>query len=249
MNEGSESTLDRRIFVKVENLKIAQQLLQPDLPKAPRLSKYWQRNDKQPMKLYSYTVTHDTGFAPNPFWGCCTLANCKPKIRRTAEVGDCIVGLSPKSRGNRVVFVMEVDEILDYASYFRDPRFSVKIPDYSRGEVIWKAGDNIYKPLPNGNFQQLCSMHSHGDQENAKTKARDLGGVNVLIARQFHYFGASGPELPQCLEDLKVGRGHKNKFSRKTIDDFREFISSHPQGVSAPPTQWPANDVSWEQTT
>ncbi|MDX9745960.1 MAG: hypothetical protein WCX84_09130 [Syntrophales bacterium] len=195
------------------------------------------------MKLYSYIVTHDTGFAPNPFWGCCTLANCKPAIRRTAKVGDYIVGLSPKARGNRVIFAMEVDEILDYASYFRDPRFSSKIPDYSRGKVVWKAGDNIYKPLPDGNFQQLRSMHSHEDQ------GRDLRGVNVLIARRFHYFGASSPELPPCLEDLKVGRGHKNKFSSKTIEDFRKFISSYPQGVSAPPTQWPANDVSWKQTT
>lgn len=120
---------------------------------------------------------------------------------------------------------------------------------YSRNEVVWKAGDNIYKPLPDGNFQQLPSMHSHGVQENIETKVHDLGGINVLVSRRFHYFGASGPELPPYLKDLKVGRGHKNKFFRKTIDDFREFISSYPQGVSAPPTQWPANDVSWKQTT
>ena len=61
------------------------------------------------MKLYSYIVTHDTGFSPNPFWGSCTLANCKPGIRRTAEVGDWIVGLSRKVRGNRIVFAMNVE--------------------------------------------------------------------------------------------------------------------------------------------
>ena len=199
------------------------------------------------MKLYSYIVTHDTGFSPNPFWGCCTLADCKPAIRRTAEVGDWIVGLSPKSRGNRVVFAMEVDEILDYASYFRDRRFAGKIPDYSRGEVVWKAGDNIYRPLPNGEFQQLRSMHSHGDEENPETKAHDLGGVNVLVAKKFHYLGASGPELPPHLEELKVGRAHKNRFSQKAIRDFLEFISSYPQGVSAPPRKWPSSDMSWKQ--
>lgn len=199
------------------------------------------------MKLYSYIVTHDTGFSPNPFWGCCTLADCKPAIRRTAEIADWIVGLSPKASGNRIVFAMEVDEILDYASYHSDGRFANKIPDYNSGEVVWKAGDNIYKPLPNGEFQQLRSMHSHRDKENPETKARDLGGVNVLVARRFHYFGSSAPELPPCLEELKVRRGHKNRFSRKTVGDFLEFISSYPQGVSAPPTKWPGGDMSWKQ--
>jgi len=199
------------------------------------------------MKLYSYIVTHDTGFSPNPFWGCCTLADCKPAIRRTAEVGDWIVGLSPRASGNRVVFSMEVDEILDYASYHSDARFANKIPDYRRGGVVWKAGGNIYKPLPNGDFQQLRSMHSHGDEENPETKAHDLGGVNVLVARRFHYFGGSGPELPPHLEELRVGRAHKNRFSQDTIADFLEFISSYPEGVNAPPTKWPSNDVSWKQ--
>ena len=143
---------------------------------------------------------------------------------------------------------MEVDEILDYASYHRDGRFASKIPDYSRGEVVWKAGDNIYRPLPNGGFQQLRSMHSHGAEENPETKAHDLGGVNVLVARRFHYFGGSGPELPLYLEELTVGRAHKNRFSRETIDGFLEFISSYPQGVSAPPTKWPGSDMSWKQT-
>lgn len=63
-----------------------------------------------PARLYSYTITHDTGFAPNPFWGWCTLATCKPQIRRTAQVGDWIAGLSPKATGNRLVYAMQVSE-------------------------------------------------------------------------------------------------------------------------------------------
>ena len=142
---------------------------------------------------------------------------------------------------------MEVDEILDYASYYSDGRFANKIPDYSRGEVVWKAGDNIYRPLPNNDFLQLRSMHSNGDKENFKMKARDLRGENVLIARKFRYFGGSGPELPPYLEELKVGRGYKNRFSQKTISDFLEFISPYPHGINAPPTDWPTGDSSWQQ--
>ena len=29
------------------------------------------------MRLFAYKMTHDTGFAPNPFWGYLTLATCK----------------------------------------------------------------------------------------------------------------------------------------------------------------------------
>jgi hypothetical protein len=32
-------------------------------------------------KAYIYALTHDTGFAPNPFYHTCTLACCKVKIR------------------------------------------------------------------------------------------------------------------------------------------------------------------------
>jgi hypothetical protein len=199
------------------------------------------------MKLFSYIVKHDTGFSPNPFWGRCTLADCKPAIRRTAQVGDWIVGLTPKHSGNRVVFAMEVDEILGYASYYHDPRFAKKIPDYTKGKVIYKTGDNIYKPLPNGGFQQLRSMHSYEEKENPETKVHDLRGANVLVGTRFHYFGASGPDLPARLNELKVGRAHKNRFSRETISDFLEFISLYPIGVNASPTNWPDSDNSWQQ--
>lgn len=199
------------------------------------------------MKLYSYIITEDTGFSPNPFWGCCTLADCKPEIRRNAKVGDWIVGLSTKAKGNRVVFAMKVDEILDYEHYYSDQRYAQKIPRFANGKVIHKCGDNIYKPLPHGEFQQLQSMHSEGERENPNTKAHDLGGRNVLIAKQFHYFGASGPELPKYLEELKVGRAHKSQFRSETITLFLEFINSYPQGVNAPPTKWPVDDNSWRQ--
>ena len=44
------------------------------------------------MVIHTYVVQHDKGFAPNPFWGICTLACCKPRIRAKASVGDIILG-------------------------------------------------------------------------------------------------------------------------------------------------------------
>ncbi len=47
-------------------------------------------------RLFSYTIPID-GAAPNPFHGMCSLAICKPAIRRTASSGDWIVGLGPRN--------------------------------------------------------------------------------------------------------------------------------------------------------
>lgn len=206
------------------------------------------RAEDRTMKLYSYVVTHDTGFSPNPFWGYCTLADCKPKIRKTADVGDWIIGLSPrdKGRGNKVIFAMLVDEILPYEQYYRDERFARKIPDYSKGPVVCKCGDNIYEPLPNGDFRQLPSTHSNGPAENPKTKADDLGGANVLIAEVFHYFGQRAISLPEGLEELKVGRGHKCRFSPEVIRTFLKFFGRRKAGVIARPTRWAKHDDSWK---
>src|SRR5712671_5339411 len=49
------------------------------------------------MRLYSYVVARDFGFAPNPFFGVCTLATCKPDIRKGLM---SMIGLSaPAARG------------------------------------------------------------------------------------------------------------------------------------------------------
>jgi hypothetical protein len=106
-------------------------------------------------RLYSYVVTHDTGFAPNPFFGYCTLACCKPAIRRSAQVGDWVVGLTPKSRGNRVVYFMRIDETKDsFAAYWMDRRFARKKPRYDK-TIAMKCGDNIYEPKSDGTYRQL----------------------------------------------------------------------------------------------
>lgn len=49
------------------------------------------------MVLYSYVITRDYGFAPNPFWNVCSLATCKPQIRQHASVGDWIAGFGGKN--------------------------------------------------------------------------------------------------------------------------------------------------------
>ncbi|MFQ5564594.1 MAG: hypothetical protein ACE5FO_13620, partial [Parvularculaceae bacterium] len=82
------------------------------------------------MRLYLYVIEHDKGFAPNPFFGACTLAACKPQIRETAVIGDIIAGFGSKPSGlfGRVTYWMRVEEILTFDTYWTDPRFRLKRP-------------------------------------------------------------------------------------------------------------------------
>lgn len=79
-------------------------------------------------KVFSYIVARDYGFAPNPFYGVLTLATCKPVIRKTASIGDFIIGCSNKALGNKLIYMAKVSEILTFDQYWNDPRFAKKKP-------------------------------------------------------------------------------------------------------------------------
>ena len=154
------------------------------------------------------------------------------------------MGLSPKIDNNRIIYAMRVDEILPYERYYQDSRFRKKIPDFSGGIVVFECGDNIYRPLSNGSFQQLQSMHSNETSENPKNKIHDLGGKNVLISETFYYFGSKALELPDEFSELIVDRAHKCRFSQELASAFVGFISNQRAGVHALPTRWPSDDDS-----
>jgi hypothetical protein len=200
------------------------------------------------MKLYSYIVKHDTGFAPNPFYGYCTLACCKPTIRRTAEKGDWIVGLTPKNTGNEVVYLMRVDDVVEsFSDYWDDPRFRAKKPSQT-GELRKKCGDNIYEPYGTG-YRQLPSIHSEGDFEHNGNKTHDLSGRRILVSETFAYFGSKPKPLPEELRPLIVGRGHRSRFLNETKAAFIRFAGTVGFGVHAAPQQWRDGDDSWTRGT
>ena len=187
------------------------------------------------MTLYSYIVRYDHGFAPNPFHGVCTLACCKPVTRRVANVGDYIVGLTPKHPilPYRVVYAMQVSETMSFEDYWRDPRFLVKRPNVKTGgeEAV---GDNIYHPgAASGSWIQERSHHTEKDI------AGDTKTDRVLIGMEFTYWGGSGPPLPYDLKDyLIVGRNHRPNRSPEVIDAFVEWFNAQERGRLGMPANW-----------
>src|SRR5678816_873168 len=63
------------------------------LPRSDRMVPQSHQGAFMKDRIYRYIVRVDSGAAPNPFGGWCSLAICKPAIRRTAQRGDWIIGL------------------------------------------------------------------------------------------------------------------------------------------------------------
>jgi hypothetical protein len=201
------------------------------------------------MRLHSYVVARDYGFAPNPFFGVCTLATCKPRIRSTAQIGDWVLGTGSKSRNRekRVVYAMRVTEAMTFNDYWNDSRFQQKKPNLC-GSKKQAFGDNIYFKNPRtGKWHQENSHHSRADgTANRANVVNDTQTDQVLVSTDFTYWGGSGPELPKKFLNygpdrvsICVGRNHKNNFPLGLVRDFVAWIHSlHEQGYCGEPLDW-----------
>ena len=199
------------------------------------------------VRLFSYVVARDYGFAPNPFFGVCTLATCKPGIRRHASVGDWIIGTGSKTKGRHrhLVYAMRVTEAMTFNEYWEDERFQRKKPNL-RGSLKQAFGDNIYLRDNEGQWQQLNSHHSYGDgAPNPHNVRNDTQVDSVLLGTEYAYWGGSGPEIPQEFcdydgLDICAGRGHKCRFSAALVSDFLAwFRSLDENGYLSTPLDWP----------
>lgn len=196
-------------------------------------------------KLYSYVVARDYGFAPNPFFGFCTLATCKPQIRQKAAVGDWIVGTGSKKhdgRGAHIVYAIRVSETLSFNEYWQDPRFQPKRPDM-HASIRNAFGDNIYnRNGVTGEWIQVDSHHSCQDgTPNPKNIRHDTSVDRILVSDDFIYWGGSGPRIPVSFSDdiCKGGQGHRCRFP---VDLVRRCIAwlrgRNEKGYRGAPLDW-----------
>lgn len=198
------------------------------------------------VRLYSYVVARDYGFAPNPFFGTCSLATCKPEIRRCAQVGDWIVGTGSTKNDarNRVVYVMQVTATMRFDDYWLDADFRRKRPNL-RGSKKQAYGDNIYHRNHRGVWQQENSHHSYASgQPNLQNAQHDTRVDRLLISQDFAYWGGSGPMIPprfsrNAHSDIRALRGHRSIFPTALVADFvRWFRGLNEAGYQGPPLDW-----------
>jgi hypothetical protein len=204
------------------------------------------------MKLLTYIVARDFGFAPNPFYGYCTLATCKPQIRSSASIGDWVVGTGAKGGYNLVgylIYAMKVDEVMDFDSYWNDHRFLSKRPVIN-GSLKQLYGDNIYHQL-DGQWIQADSHHSlDNGQPNTNNINRDTRVNRLLISRKFVYYGNAAPLIPEDFrsyqptdEDLCCPRqGHRVR-SHEFATAFESWLDNRCEwGVQGMPLEFNAHN-------
>lgn len=184
-------------------------------------------------RLCVYVVTHDTGFAPNPFGGYCTLAACTPNRQgvRLAR-GDWLVGHSGVRRGRRLVYAMEVTEVLGFDAYYRDARFAAKHPRFDR---TWKeaCGDNIYH-RESGRW----TMDANPFHPPSEYLDKDTRHPSVFVAERFFYFGENAPPIPEEFEWVRrTGRGCRCNDAPEVVKSFIRWIEAEfTPGVHGDPT-------------
>jgi hypothetical protein len=201
------------------------------------------------MRLHSYVVARDFGFAPNPFYGVCTLATCKPGIRSVAEIGDWVMGTGSKTRGREkhIVYVMRVTGVMTFEQYWADARFERKKPNL-RGSKKQAFGDNIYRRCTGaGQWCQVNSHHSLNDgSPNPLNITADTATNRIRFSSDFVYWGGSGPQLPEQFlrygprhDSVCAGYGHKNRFPSEIVEELIAWIRSlNETGYCGEPLDW-----------
>ena len=191
------------------------------------------------MKCYSYKMDHDFGFAPNPFWGVMTLATCKGSIRSSSnlEIGDWVIYIG------HLIFAMKVEKIITFDEYWNNPDFQCKKPVFN-GSVMQMYGDNVYHTNPQTKevIQERCAHTVEGkNPKDTGQYRRDIRGKNVLISRNFYYFGANAPELPDEFKHMAstVRNMECNHVDEETVKKFADWLQSNYKiGIHGDPINW-----------
>lgn len=196
------------------------------------------------MDLYSYVITRDFGFAPNPFHGICSLATCKPQIRQHAHEGDWIAGFGSADTTikHKLVFLMQIDESCTFDEYWNDPRFIVKKPRFDRN-YQYCYGDNIYHHIGD-EWMQENSHHSYENGINKSNLVHDTRIDRVLISFHYWYFGADAIELPEEFEQvIATKRGYK-KISDTMCCTLVDWVTDYyDMGQNGIPYKWGQTDA------
>ena len=202
--------------------------------------------------LHCYKMVWDTEFAPNPHHGVLTLATCKPRIRKYAEVGDWISGWTAvrvHDKNNKIhqfpdkeklIYLAKVTKKIKYKDYWKE--YTDKRPhpledvepisstdkkgkkEYD--ETRYDSGDNIYEP-DKDNKDQFIQKRNGGGHGN-RDKEHDLKGEYILICEEFYYFGVNHAcEIPDQISPRPIPRWKKVSSTDDKIESFINFIKDH----------------------
>jgi hypothetical protein len=205
--------------------------------------------------LYSYVVSTDSGFAPNPFFGVCTLACCKPAIRRAvgarllrqsgrADIAELrqvdpdfiraqniwVVGLAGAELRDRpyrsLVFVMQVTDVLDFESYYDEyPQKRPVLRPPTTPADPAWHGDAIYTGTDPATARQLAPS-AHSCGE-AEDDSTKWHDLGGCYVLVSDRFVYFGPDAPYLPieEKLHHGRGHRSNHSPQAVAELEALLN------------------------
>ncbi len=176
------------------------------------------------MRFCSYIMRVDSGFAPNPFYGYCTLAACTPNHSGVKlSKGDWIMGTEDINRGNKLIYAMEVDEVLNFNKYFNDKRFEAKKPT-ATGSWRSTCGDNIYYKDHHDQWTRVRSPHHNTEELFYK----DTKNPFVFISKHFYYFGENAKIIESAYSSLIWTRqGCKCDHNLDVVRAFCDWLKAN----------------------
>jgi hypothetical protein len=191
--------------------------------------------------LYTYVMKHDSGLAPNPFWGVCTLAVCTPNHQGSrTKPGDWIAGVSDKRSGHKLIYAMEVDERIHMNDYFHDARFAAKKANLD-GAAQQRCGDNFYSQDRAGRWTQHPNPYHPGPE----CLAQDTRNPWVFVGRRFWYLGRKAIQLPADFAPMFGGRGARVSHPPDLVAAFRVWVEeSLKKGMNALPRDFEGDGCS-----
>lgn len=159
-------------------------------------------------RMLVYVLASDTNLAPNTTGKICTLSCCKPVVRKVAEKGDWVVGMSTNKHGKeKLVYAMQVEQKMTFDDYYRSPDYNMKKPDRDPN------ADNFYYFDSNNQLVQVPNMR-HMTKAHYDT---DTSSDNVLIAKKYWYFGENAPVIPREFHQTRLVEG--NRRGHRVIED------------------------------
>ena len=115
----------------------------------------------------------------------------------------------------------------------------LRIPDTSSSDLSRRLGDCIYDYANGYPPRQRKGVHG------PKNEKVDLGGRNVLISRDFYYFGSRAITLPKALQGIvHQSQGHRSNLNAAYFSAFESWV----RGLNLEPGQlygWPDHIVDW----
>lgn len=173
-------------------------------------------------------MTHDSGLAPNPFFGICSLAVCTPNhMNANLKPGDWVLGHTSSVSAWRLVYVMRLTKVLDMPTYFKE--FPQKKPKID-GRLEQQCGDNLYD-YREGRWTRVPSVqHNNHDafKQDHNRKVYLAEGEN-----NFWYFGANNASsfvfefadrFPGLVKDRQ---GFSYIYDEAVIQQFVEWLSKN----------------------